>query len=402
MKDNGPILISGAGVAGLCLALALVQRGHEAIVLEQTPELLEIGAGLQLSPNATLAIASLGLLDRLRAIAVEPEGKQVRLWSTGEAWPLFDLGPAAVSTYGFPYLMVHRGDLQRLLLDALTERAPGALRTGAKVVGMSQDASGVTVRIAGQEPIEGSILVGADGVHSAVRAAVVGESPAEFTGCMAWRGVIDASRLPPRLMSPIGVNWIGPGRHVITYPLRRGTLMNFVGVVERSDWRSESWTAAGTREDCAADFAGWHADVHALIDNIDVHYRWALLSRRPLDEWRLGRAVLMGDAAHPMLPFMAQGAAMAIEDAVVLARCVDMEDEAEAALARFVATRIERTNRCVLSADRQRHVFHNDQLADSADAERYVAEQWNEARVHERYDWLFAHNVLSSPVAAAR
>ena len=394
------ILIAGGGIGGLTLALALQRRGFAPVVLEQASRLEEVGAGLQLSPNGTRALASLGLLDALRAVAFEPEGKRIRLWNTGETWPLFDLGPMAVAEYGFPYLMIHRGDLQTVLLAALEDLVPGALRLGVKVVGLEQEGDGVTALLADGSREKGAMLVGADGVHSSIRAGLFGESNAEFTGCMAWRGVIDAARLPAELMRPLGVNWVGPGRHVITYPLRGGSLMNFVGVVESSAWQSESWTARGTREECAADFAGWHADVHALIDNVDEHFRWALLSRQPLIEWHVGRVALLGDACHPMLPFMAQGAVMAIEDAVVLARCLAEWDDVDTALAAYVAARIERTTRCVHAAERQRLVFHNDKLSDAADAADFVETQWNEQRVHQRYDWLFAHDVVDGELPA--
>ena len=395
------ILIAGGGIGGLTLALALRRRGFAPVVFEQASRLEEVGAGLQLSPNGTRALASLDLLEPLRAVAVEPEGKRIRLWSTGESWPLFDLGPVAVAEYGFPYLMIHRGDLQAVLLAALAERAPDALRLGTKVVGLEQESDGVVALLADGSREKGAVLIGADGVHSSIRAGLFGEGQAAFTGCMAWRGVIDAARLPAELMRPLGVNWVGPGRHVITYPLRCGTLMNFVGVVESSAWQSESWTARGTREECAADFVGWHADVHTLIDNVDQHFRWALLSRKPMAEWRVGRVALLGDACHSMLPFMAQGAVMAIEDAVVLARCLAAWQDGEAALRAYVAARLERTTRCVQAAERQRAVFHNDQLSDAADAALYVGTQWDEERVHERYDWLFSHDVVDGDLSVA-
>lgn len=390
-------ILSAGG--GLTLALALERRGFAPIVLEQASRLEEVGAGLQLSPNGTRAMASIDVLDALRAVAVEPEGKKIRLWSSGQSWSLFDLGAVAVEEYGFPYLMIHRSDLQNVLLRTLQQRVPGALRLSHKVVGFDQDGDGVTVLLADGSRIHGDMLIGADSVHSSIRAGIFGEGTAEFTGCMAWRGVINAERLPERMMSSVGVNWVGPGRHVTTYPLRRGSLMNFVGVVERSDWRSESWTARGTREECAADFEGWHPDVHLIIDNIDQHYRWALLSRSPLSEWRSGRVALLGDACHPMLPFMAQGAVMAIEDAVMLARCVEAWDDTDAALASYVSTRLERTTRCVRTADRQRAIFHNDQLSDAGDAATYVETQWDERHVHERYDWLFSYDVVTANLA---
>lgn len=216
---------------------------------------------------------------------------------------------------------------------------------------------------------------------------------------MAWRGVVSAERLPARLRDDRGINWVGPGRHVVTYPLRRGELVNFVGVVERDDWTVESWTERGSRAECAADFAGWHADVHALIDNIDEHYRWALLSRPTLDAWSRGRIVLLGDSCHPMLPFMAQGAVMAMEDGMVLARAIAAEPgRPDRAFAAYEGARVARANRCVIAAERNRQVFHSDRLADAEDAERYVADQWNETRVHERYHWLFEYDALTCPL----
>ena len=395
------ILIAGGGIGGLTLALALEQRGFMPIIFEQTSKLEEVGAGLQLSPNGTRALAAVGVLDALRAVAFEPKGKSIRLWNSGESWPLFDLGPVAVAEYGYPYLMVHRSDLQAVLLQALAERLPSSLRLGHKVVGFEQHDGGVTALLADGTMMDGAALIGADGVHSSIRAGLFGQGRADFTGCMAWRGVIPASRLPERLMQPVGVNWVGPGRHVITYPLRGGSLMNFVGVVESSAWQSESWTARGTREECAADFAGWHSDVHTLIDNIETHYRWALLSRTPLDRWHEGHVALLGDACHPMLPFMAQGAVMAIEDAVVLARCLESRADVPAAFDAYVTARIDRTTRCVQAAERQRVIFHNDKLSDAADAANYVATQWGEEQVYQRYDWLFSHDVVDGDLMVA-
>ena len=395
------ILIAGGGIGGLTLALALEQRGFMPVIFEQTSKLEEVGAGLQLSPNGTRALAAVGVLDALRAVAFEPKGKSIRLWNSGESWPLFDLGPVAVAEYGYPYLMVHRSDLQAVLLQALAKRLPSSLRLGHKVVGFEQRDGGVTALLADGTMMDGAALIGADGVHSSIRAGLFGKGRADFTGCMAWRGVIPASRLPERLMQPVGVNWVGPGRHVITYPLRGGSLMNFVGVVESSAWQSESWTSRGTREECAADFAGWHPDVHTLIDNIETHFRWALLSRTPLDRWHVGRVALLGDACHPMLPFMAQGAVMAIEDAVVLARCLESSADVPAAFEAYVTARIDRATRCVQAAERQRVIFHNDKLSDAADAANYVATQWGEEQVYQRYGWLFSHDVVDGDLTIA-
>jgi salicylate hydroxylase len=397
--QNKPILIAGAGIGGLVAALALQQRGFEVALYEQAADLREVGAGVQISPNGTRVLYSLGLADAIRAVAVEPAGKEVRLWNSGATWPLFDLGPTCVARYGFPYLMLHRGDLQMVLVEAVRRSDPSAIHLGASVSRVTETDDGVVVGLADGRTVTGSLLIGADGVHSATRSAVFGQAKARFTGCMAWRGVVPMERLPRHLARQAGVNWIGPGRHVVTYPLRGGKLMNFVGVVERSDWTTESWTMRGTREECASDFAGWHSDVHALIDNIDDHYRWALLSRTTMECWTGKRTVLLGDACHPMLPFMAQGAVMAIEDGMVLARCLARGGVADLAIAfrQYEYERVERANRCVRAAERNRELFHNARLLDAEDAERYVGTEWSEQRVFDRYDWLFSYDATAHP-----
>jgi salicylate hydroxylase len=394
------MVVAGAGIGGLCAALALIRRGFDVTVCEQAPELREVGAGVQLSPNGTRVLAALGVLDDLRKVAVEAEAKEIRLWSSGETWPLFDLGASAMAEYGFPYLMVHRGDLQTVLAKAVERAAPGAIRPGAEVVDVRDNGEFASVILADGRSVDGRLVIGADGIHSRVRKGTLGPGAAAFTGCIAWRGVVASDRLPQHLRRAVGANWVGPGRHVVTYPLRRGELMNFVGVVEGQGWETESWTARGSHEDCSADFAGWHEDVHALIDNIDVHYRWALMSRPPIERWSKGNVVLVGDACHPMLPFMAQGAVMAIEDGLLLARCIEAHrDDCGGAIRAYEALRVERANRCVRAADRNRDIFHNDRLLDRADASRYVSTQWSEAKARERYHWLFSYDAVGCPLA---
>lgn len=394
------VVIAGGGIGGLTAALALLQRGVNVKVFEQAGALGEIGAGVQISPNGCRVLAALGLLDEARMFGVEPAGKEIRLWNSGETWPLFDLAATADRDYGFPYLMFHRADLHGLLLRAVQCAAPDAIRLDHKVVAVEQDSSSVRLMLANGGSAEADILIGADGVHSAVRNAVDEPARASFTGCMAWRGVVPTDRLPAHFRRLVGANWIGPGRHVVTYPLRRGELFNFVGVVERDDWRVESWTELGSWEECAQDFAGWHEDVQILIDTIDEHYRWALLSRPPMTRWSRGRVALLGDACHPMLPFMAQGAVMAIEDGYVLARALAAHADHDDAFATYEAARLQRANRCVVAADRNRQLFHNERLADAADAARYVADQWHEDKVRERYDWLFAYDAVNGALPA--
>lgn len=400
-KSPQQILIAGAGIGGLCCALALIQRGFRVTVLEQASQLSEVGAGFQISANGVRCLADLGLAVELRDIATEASGKQVRLWSTGQTWKLFDLGAESVRKFGFPYYLVYRPDVHGLMERQVRRLQPDAIRLRAKVVGVEQDAEGVEVELEGGERVRGDVLIGADGVHSRVRRVLFGESDAEFTGCIAWRGLIPRERIPSHLQANVGTNWVGPGAHVIHYPLRNGELMNFVGIVERTDWQVESWTERGSIDECLKDFKSWHEDVQTLIRGIQQPYKWALLSRKPMPTWTNGRTTLLGDACHPTLPFLAQGAVMALEDGIVLARCIAANaDHPHAAMARYEALRMERTSRIVLGSAAAGASFHNPLLADPVEAGRYVDSEWSEQRVRERYEWLFSYDATSVDVSA--
>jgi salicylate hydroxylase len=401
MTMKKKILIAGAGLGGLTAALALIRRGHEVHVFEQARELGEVGAGLQLSANATRIFAELGVAQALRERASEPAGKEVRLWNTGQTWKLFDLGAESIAQYGHPYYTMYRPDLHQVLVDAVTAAQPGAIVLGARCEGFEATEGSVTLRLADGRRVSGDVLVGADGVHSRIRAQLFGGDAPAFSGCLAWRGVIPAQRLPQRLRRPVATNWIGPGGHVIHYPLRRGELVNFVGIVERGDWTQESWTTAGTVAECAGDFAGWHEDVQTLIQSIETPYKWALMQREPMARWSVGRVTLLGDACHPTLPFLAQGAAMAIEDGAMLARCIDAgtEDVAQA-LSGYERARTERTSRIVRGSSENARRFHNPALASVEGAVAYVDREWSEPKIRERYHWLFDYKVDEVPLPA--
>lgn len=393
MSTKKKILISGAGIGGLTAALALLRRGFEVKVLEQASALGEVGAGLQLSANANRALTLLGVGKAVKEIAAEPEEKEVRLWSTGQTWKLFDLGKSSVEEYGYPYYMVYRPDLHKVLVDAVLKLDGNAIELNSKCVGFSSSTDGVVVSLEDGRTLQGDALIGADGVHSVIRRQMFGEGAAIYSGCMAWRGVIPTSRLPEKLLRPVGTNWVGPGRHVIHYPLRGGQLMNFVGIVETDRWVAESWNHKGTHEECHADFEGWNDDVHELIRHIDQPFKWALMARPPLEKWTNGRVTLLGDASHPTLPFLAQGAVMAIEDGFVLARAIEAYSDIDQALLRYEAARIERTSLIVQKSTENGKRFHNPALADASGAAAYVDREWSEEKVRERYRWLFEYKV---------
>jgi salicylate hydroxylase len=391
------ILIVGAGIGGLNVALALLRDGHEVEVCEQALQLAELGAGVQISANGARVLFALGLEAAIRAVWSEPGAKEIRLWNTGETWKLFDLGAESAARYGAPYFMIHRADLHQVLVDAVRALSPDAIRLGARCAGFEGSGKQVTLHLANGDHVTGDALIGADGVHSRIRNILVGDDKPVFTGCMAWRGLVPVEKLPTHMRRNVGVNWVGPGGHVVNYLLRRGEIFNFVGIIER-DWRVESWTERGTREECAADFPGWNADIHAIIRNIETPYKWALLGREPLARFAYGRVALLGDAAHPTLPMLAQGANMAIEDGMILARCLANDDDVETALARYDAARVERTAKLVRGANEMAKRFHNPALADAAGAKAYVDAQWSEQTVKQRYDWIFEYDATSVAV----
>ena len=353
------VLIAGGGIGGLSAALSLAQSGFEVEVFEQAPEFGEVGAGIQLSPNATRVLHHLGLAEALEACAFLPERTEFRSWKTGRLISNSPLGESARASYGFPYYHIHRGDLLAVLVAAARSVPRISLHTSARVDGFEQDANGVHVTVAGVQH-GGDALIGADGIHSAVRAGLFGPEAATFTGNVAWRALVPVARLPEGLIPPAATVWWGPGGHFVCYYVRSGALVNCVCVREKQGWEVESWTERGEYTELKDDFAGWNDTVQALIDNADLDalYKWALHDRPPMPRWGSGVVTLLGDACHPTLPFMAQGAAMAIEDGAVLAVCLRSTSDVPAALSRYENLRKGRTAGIQRGSRRNARAFH--------------------------------------------
>ena len=335
----------------------------------------------------------LGVGDELKALSCEAEGKEIRIWNTGETWKLFDLGALAVERYGYPYFTVYRPDLLAVLEREVRRLKPDAIRLDARCTGFVQT-DRVGLRLETGPSVQGDVLVGADGVHSRIRQALFGPDRPQFTGIIAWRGIVPMEKVPPHMQRRVGTNWVGPGGHVVHYPLRGGAVMNFVYALERSDWQIESWSARGTNEELRNDVRGWHEDVQALVREIPAPFKWALMVRAPMERWSIGRATLLGDACHSMLPFLGQGANAALEDGFILARALtERRDDVPTRLVRYENARKDRTRRAVEGSADNIERFHNKALADPVKAREHVAREWAGAPIAERYEWIFRYDV---------
>ncbi len=359
-KTGKKVLIVGGGIGGLAASLSLARQGFEVALFEQTPEINETGAGIQLSPNCTRVLFDVGLESALRPVAFLPEGGEMRDWKSGRVIAQSKLGSSAIHEYGFPYYHVHRADLIGLLENAAREHDSIEVVPDTRVTEFDQQPDGVTITTAAKETCRGHMLIGADGIHSMVRAQLFGAEAPVFTGNVAWRALVPVARLPRDLIRPMATVWWGPGGHFVHYYVRGGELLNCVCVTEKQGWQVESWTERGDYSELKADFAGWHPDIQELIDQTDRDslFKWALFDRRPMSSWGRGRVTLLGDACHPTLPFMAQGAAMAIEDGAVLARCLNGTGTIDANLKQYEALRRQRTAGVQSGSRRNAKVFH--------------------------------------------
>jgi salicylate hydroxylase len=386
------VVVAGAGIGGLCAAIALSKVGFEIEVVERAAELTEVGAGLQLSPNAVKGLAGLGVADAVLAVASQPETLEMRIGKTGEKVFSIPIAKEARRRYGAPYLHVHRADLLEILRRAAVF-AGVHLRLGARVSAYVKEAHGVRVGLDTGVILPADLLVGADGIRSTVRRQMIGPSEPRFTGAVAWRITASADVAPD--LPPAAIVWAGPGRHAVTYRIRRGELINFVGVVETEKRRSESWDEAGNPRDLVSDFGGWAAPIPDIIASAGTCHVWALCDRDALPRWSDERVTLLGDACHAMPPFQAQGAAMAIEDSIVLAKCLAADGVSAASLQKYENLRKPRTSKVLASARANMGVFHRSNAWSQAATygPMKLADRLFPAIVRARQDWIYAYDV---------
>lgn len=351
--------IVGAGISGLVTALALQRRGWRVTVYESARVLGEIGAGLTITPNASRALRDLGLEAKLRELGTTPPVQAVKHWKDGRTLVETVRGESTEWKYGAGYYLIHRADMHGMLADAVRANDPDAIRTGHALTGTTQDGR-VRLEFANGEHADVDVAIGADGVRSAMRAALHGPEQPRWTGYIAWRGLVPIDRIDPEILQPKCGVYIGPGHTFNRYTVRNGTLVNCVGFAERSDWTEEGWAIRADIAEIRREFEGWDPNLQALLAAMPPEscFKWGLFDRNPLPTWTVGRATLVGDAAHGMLPFLGQGAAMGIEDGLVIARALTEIDDVDEALARYEAARKERTTLVQLRSREVPKLFH--------------------------------------------
>ncbi|HKM88865.1 MAG TPA: FAD-dependent monooxygenase [Xanthobacteraceae bacterium] len=392
MTSSRTVIVAGAGIGGLTAALALARNGFRVIVLEQAELLEETGAGIQISPNAARTLIDLGLESRLRPHVVAPTALRVLSAATGREIVRMPLGEAAEQRYGAPYWVIHRGDLQAALAAAVSGHLDITVKLGVRVEDFVAHTNGVTVSAHGHAGIteeRGLALLAADGLWSLMRKRIGGGAPPRFAGRTAWRGLVPARQVAPEFREPLVHLWLGRDAHLVHYPVKAGRVINIVAITTDS-WNAPGWSEPASPADLIPRLAGeaWAPPARALVGLPEAWLKWALYDRRPIRRWSQGPVALLGDAAHPMLPFLAQGAAMAIEDAAVAAQCLARQpDDATGALRTYCTVRRARTRRVQRVAARNGARYH---LAGARGRLRDAAMRMTGGkRLLQHYDWLY-------------
>jgi len=329
--------VIGGGIGGAAAALSLLREGFDVRVYEQVPVKREVGAGLVLTPNATRLLYRLGITERLLALGVAPAAWRQRRWQDGKT---LMITPVKANGAQPTFFTVHRADLLAMIAEAVPA---DRMHTGHRLTGLTERGDKVELAFDNGARAEADIVVGADGTHSVVRAILLGPEKPRYTGCVAYRGLVPVERLAHLDLPLESQLWLGPGAHFVHYPVHAGKLLNFACLVDREGWTKESWTEPGDPDEVRARFAEWHPQVRAILAELEETFTWGLFDRAPLPRWSVGRVTLLGDACHPMLPFMAQGAAQAIEDAATLAAVLAKSADVVSGLRRYEELRLPRT-----------------------------------------------------------
>jgi salicylate hydroxylase len=399
MASSRNIIVAGAGIGGLSAALMLAQAGFRVTLLEQADRLEETGAGIQLSPNATRILIELGLGPRLQRDAFAPAGVAIRT-ASGADLATLTLGSEAERRYDAPYWCIHRADLQAALLEAVRASPDIVLRLGTRIEDFVVHANGVSAacrRASATADESGIGLVGADGLWSVLRPRLGGCVQPEFQRRTAWRASVAADKVAPEFRTEHVQLWLGQNAHLVHYPVKAGTLINVVAIVT-DHWAQPGWTAQGARDELLARFSPWNwaEPTREFLAVPDRWLKWALYDLPPLSRWGDGPVTLLGDAAHPMLPFLAQGAAMAVEDAAVLAGALARQPtDPPGAMRRYERIRRGRVSRVQRAARRNGRIYHL--TAGEALLRNMLLRMAGGFALPRRYKWLYDHRIGLPP-----
>ena len=392
------VAVIGAGIGGLGAAVSLLQAGFDVHVYERAAAVSEVGAGIQVSPNASRVLHRLGLADELARMGVRPLHFHQRRWDDGRTLLRSPLGDAVVDAFGFPHYQTHRADLLAALVRALPAER---LHVGHRLVGVVDHGDRVGASFENGATVEADILVGADGIHSVVRGALFGPEDPAFTGCVAYRGLVPVERLRHLELEVTAQLWMGPGGHFIHYYVQQRRLVNFVAVVDQDTWTRESWTDRGNIADALAAFDGWHPQLHEILRAVDETFIWALFDRAPLARWSSGRVTLLGDACHPMLPFMAQGAAQALEDGAALTACLARVPDVPEALRLYEALRLPRASRIQALSKLNKTRFHLPDGPEQRERDELMASGSTDFSI-KAVEWIYGHDASRIDAPAPR
>jgi len=401
MTRPARIAVIGGGIGGLTAAQALLQRGFEVSVYEAAPELKEIGAGVALGPNAMKALRSLGLEAAVRDVAWESEYQLLRNWRTGRIIQRTPRTGPLLRRYGATGCSVHRADLLDVLGSSLPQEI---LHLGARCMSVESDEHVAVAKFTDGSEVEADVVVGADGIHSAVRSSLFGPDAPRFTGKICWRCLVPVDAVPGGLGTTDNGTWLGPHGAVVVYLVRRGELVNVVAHYDNDTWTEESWIREAPREEVIENYRGWDETLHRIFSASEKHYKWALHDREPLSQWTKGRVTILGDAAHPMLPYLGQGACQAMEDGCVLAAALAaMPDDVPGALKLYERARLPRANRVVLAARARGEDNHlvSPLAALKRDALIALRQRFGSDRTGRGTGWIFDYDAGSEDVLRA-
>ena len=358
MKDK-PIVIIGAGISGLTLCLVLLKNGIPVILFEKEKEINQPGAGINISPNGNSILFNLGLKEKIISLASKPISLELRTHKKGIIVAKQNLNNSSERFYNYPFLQMQRNDLIDTLKSAINKINPNIIFTDYLFENFSEKNGSILVHFNNQKSVEGSLMVGCDGINSSVRKIMLPTSENKFSGIIAWRGLVDMKKLSSQTQKLSTTIWMGKNSHFVHYPIKKHKVLNFIGTLRNRNWLDESWHKVGSKKELQNDFKGWNKTVEEIVKNIEIPYKWGLFERESLPNWISSRAVIIGDASHPMSPSYGQGANSAMEDAIVLYRSIiTFKGDPYSALKKFQKNRKKRSHNLQRASKFNTKLFH--------------------------------------------